>query len=332
MAIDLAILAEDPFMRAPENLRRIPDAYEVHDYSSWRSWSAEQLLDRIRQVEVVLTGRISPRLPAELATDPGKLRWLCHFFGTVRHLLQREHIEAGLLVTNWGNARRPVAEGAVALLLAMIKQIKQLDRYCTTGQDRRIWQHYYPTLPDMRTGIYGLGPIGKHLARMLQSLGANLSYYDPYAEDVPPEMRRCDSLDELFECSDAVVVICGLNDQTRGSVGRDLLEKLPQGGVLVNVARGPIVVEDELAELVAAGRILAGCDVIADESNWPESPLAGLDGCLLTRHRVGRGKGYPPDREPLRPIPDYVQENLRAYADGTEMIFTISAPLYDLKT
>jgi phosphoglycerate dehydrogenase-like enzyme len=332
MAIDLAILAEDPFMRAAENLRRIPEAYDVHDFSSWRDWSRQELLDRIRQVEVVLTGRISPRLPDALADDPGELRWVCHFYGTVRHLLRREHIESGLLVTNWGNARRPVAEGAVALLLAMLKQIKQLDRYCTTGQDRRIWQHYFPTLPQMRTGLYGLGPIGQHVARMLLALGANLCYYDPHAEHAPPELTRCDSLDELFESSDAVVVICGLNDQTRGSVGRDLLEKLPQGGVLVNVARGPIVVEEELARLVAAGRILAGCDVIEDESSWPDSPLAGLEGSVLTRHRVGRGKGYPPDKEPLRPIPDYVLDNLRAYANGGQMIHAIPAPLYDLKT
>ncbi len=319
-------------MRASENLQEVPDAYTVHDFSDWRSWPHQQLLEKMRSVHVVMTGRKSPKFPSELIEARGKLQWHCHFHGSVRYLVSREHIEAGLTVTNWGCSMRPVAEGAVALLLATIKQIKQADLYSQTGQDRRFWQGYFPSLPHMRTGLYGLGPIGRNVAEMLLALGARLSYYDPYAEDVPETIRRCDSLAELFESSDAVVVVCGLNDQTRGTVDKTMLEKLPRAAALINVARGPVVVEQDLADLVAQGRILAGCDVICDESDWPASPLAGLDAACLTHHQVGVGKGYHPDEKPLNRYPDFVMENLRSFAAGRPLIYTIAPEEYDLKT
>jgi phosphoglycerate dehydrogenase-like enzyme len=196
-----------------------------------------------------------------------------------------------------------------------------------------VWQAYSIHLHEMRVGLYGCGPIGRQLAASLVALGAKVAVFDPHIEQLPPgDVKHCQTLEELFESCPAVVVMCGLNDQTRNSVTRELMEKLPQGGVLINTARGPIVDEKALAELVARGRLLAGCDVIRDEGDWPGSPLTGLDGAVLTHHRVGPGKGYPPGEEPLTPIPDHCLENLRAYADRRPLEHVVSLEMYDLKT
>ena len=332
MSIPLAIMATDDYLCAPENLAQIPNGYEVQVCADWRDWPTPQLLERCRQVEIIVTGRHSPRLPEDLIADRGRLRWLSHLHGTIRHLVTKAHLEAGLIVTNWGDTIRPISEGGVVLLLCMIKQVVELNHLCTTGSDRRIWQDYHATVQGMDVGLYGFGPIGRQCGSMLAPLGARLAVYDPYAESLPDGVRRCRSLDELFGSCQAVIVACGLNDQTRGSVGRDLLEKLPQGGILVNIARGAIVVERDLAAMVGAGRILAACDVIEDESNWPGSPLAGLPGAVLTRHTIGRGKGFGPDSRPLRPLPDFLLENLHAWLDGRGLKYEVTADIYDLKT
>ncbi|MFW6061723.1 MAG: NAD(P)-dependent oxidoreductase [Planctomycetota bacterium] len=328
----LGLLAKDGYLREEHNLAVLNSGYELHDFSDWPDYTHQQLLDACRSVEVVLTGRGSPSLPEELIEDFGQLRYLCHLHGTVRHLVSREHIEAGLLVTNWGDTRDMVAEGAMALLLGMLKQLVPLNAWGKGGEDERIHQMFPCTLNDMDVGLYGYGPIGQHHARMLEPFGANVAIYDPYAENVPQDIRVCNSLEELFSTCQAVCVHCGLNDQTRGSVTRDLLEKLPRGGILINTARGAIVDEAALAELVAQGHILAGIDVIENEGAWAESPLAPLSGAVLTRHKVSSGKGYPPGEAPPKRIPHFAADNLRRYREGRSLRHVITPELYDIKT
>ncbi len=332
--ITLLLLTAEDHIHDPSNLQAIPDGYDVRDGRDWRDWTHGKLLAACREAEVIVTGRSSPRLPDELIEDPGRLKWVCHLYGTVRHLLRREHIETGITLSNWGDTIRPVAEGTLALLMCQIRQIPGLDRFSRTDEiDQCIPQSYNVELRGMRVGLFGCGPIGRQLAGMLVALGAKLAIYDPHMDSPPPgDVRVCDTLEDLFSSVPAVCVMCGLNDQTRNSVTRDLLERLPQGGVLINTARGEIVDEDALAELVSAGRLLAGCDVVRNEGNWPGSPLAGLDGAVLTRHRVGQGVRHPRAELPLLPIPDHCIENLRAYAAGRALKHTVSPEMYDLKT
>jgi hypothetical protein len=73
---------------------------------------AATLLRKCRSVEVILTGRASPGLPPALAHDFGRLRYVCHLYGTIRHLVTKAHLQAGLLVSNWGENVFGVAEGA----------------------------------------------------------------------------------------------------------------------------------------------------------------------------------------------------------------------------
>ncbi len=332
MSIPLLVLADDPFLHHPENLAAIPGAYDVRTVEAVGELGEEQLLDACRSAEVILTGRKSRRLPEELIDDPGRLRWLCHHFGTIKHLVSKDHLAAGLTVTNWGTSFRSLTDGAILLLMAQLKQLITLNDFVKTGRDRRIYQAYPPHMRGLKVGLYGYGPIGRQVRDRLAGLGCELAIYDPYARNVPAEDRVCASLEELFATCWAVLVLCGLNDTTRGSVTGGLLDRLPQGGILVNVARGPIVDEQALADRVAAGKLLAACDVIQKERDWPGSPLAPLDGAILTGHKISTGKGYPPGSEPLRPIAPHVVDNLRAYAAGQPLQHVIALDEYDLKT
>jgi phosphoglycerate dehydrogenase-like enzyme len=330
--IKLGILAGDDRFKDAELRARLARDFELHDFSDWRDHDAETLLERCRSVEVLLIARRSPRLPGELARDFGRLRYVCFLHGSIRPYVDKPLIEAGLLVTNWGEEVAGVAEGAMALLLCQLKQIVTLNAFAKGGADQRVWQMYPPTLQERDVGLYGFGPIGRHMGRFLEAFGARVAIYDPYAKEAPATMRRCATLRELFATCQIVSIHCGLNDQTRGSVTRELLELLPQGGIVINTARGGIVEETALAELVAAGRLLAGVDVIENEKDWPGSPLASLPGALLSKHKIGSGKGYPPDRQPKPTLPEFVWRNLEAYRSGRPLIHLIGAAEYDLKT
>jgi len=102
--------------------------------------------------------------------------------------------------------------------------------------------------------------------------------------------------------------------------------------VVVNTARGHIVDEAALAERVAAGRLLAGIDVIRNERDWPASPLAPLAGAPCRTRPGGRSARRPPGREPVRELPDFVVRNLAAYRAGRPLECVVTAAEYDRKT
>jgi phosphoglycerate dehydrogenase-like enzyme len=312
--------------------------HAVDHLAGCRAWPVEQLAATCRTYDVLITGRASPALPASLIGDRGRLRLLAHCHGTIRHLVSKAHIEAGLAVSNWGDNVAGVAESALMLLLACLKQVHALDAHIRAdwSDDQRIWQDIPASLIEAPVGLYGFGPIGRHMGRFCTALGAQVAIYDPYARDVPAGIRVCATLRELFATSHVVSIHCGLNDATRGSVNRELLELLPQGGVLVNTARGPIVVEDDLVSVLAAGRIVAGLDVIVDEKHWATSPFATLPSSrvLLTGHVAGGSKGSDPARTGAvrRRLPRFVIDNLHALAAGRPLANLVTADIYDLKT
>jgi phosphoglycerate dehydrogenase-like enzyme len=330
----LGIFAADAMFQDPDVQKQLSDGYEIHSFNDWKTYDAATLMARMRSVDMAIIGRSSPRFPVELASDFGKLRYVCHCYGTIKPYVPKELLTAGLIVTNWGNAVESVAEGAMAMLFCLLKQLVTLNQFAKTGKDLRIYQEYRCSLRGLDVGLYGYGPIGRHMGRMLDAFDAKVAIYDPYAKDVPGHFRRCDSLRELFGSCQAISIHCGLNDQTRDSVNRELLDLLPQGGIVINTARGHIVDEVALADLVAQGRLLAGLDVIADEKkwDWAGSPVAPYPGSILTLHCIGGGKGYPPGKQPKPQLASFVLHNLAAFRDGQPLINVISAAEYDLKT
>jgi len=332
--ISLGVFANDKFLLDDGIQSFLRQHYEVQNLGDWRSYDQTTLANKLRSVEVALASRGAPRLPLELANDRGRLRYLCYCHGSIRALVDKALIEAGLIVTNWGDAVESVAEGAVAMILCMLKQLVTLNQFAKTGKDERICQAFPCTLRGRDIGLYGYGPIGRYTARMLHPFEPKLAVYDPFAKHLPASIRRCATLRELFATCQIISIHCGLNDATRNSVTRELLELLPQGGIVVNTARGDIVDEAALGELVRAGRLLAALDVIRDESkwDWAGSPTANSPHSILTLHQIGGGKGFPPGQAPKPQLPEHAIQNLTAYREGKPLAHVVTADIYDLKT
>ena len=335
MSLRVGLLMDDAYDL--DLIRADLPGIDIERIAGWREDPSDRLAERLRAYDALVTGRKSPRLPEELVADRGRLRLLAHCHGTIKHLASKAHLEAGLLVSNWGDQVAGVAEGALALLLACLKQLRALDACVRSGwqQDARIHQDVPGSLIGARVGLYGFGPIGRHMGRMLLAIGARPAIYDPYATALPEGIGRCASLRELFATCPFVSIHCGLNAGTENSVDAALLALLPQGGILVNTARGGVVVEEDLAAALASGRILAGIDVIRDEKAWTSGPLAaiGSDRLILSGHIIGRGKGPDPAKPaPPRSLPAFVCGNLRALVAGAPLRNLVTAAEYDLKT
>ena len=195
----------------------------------------------------------------------------------------------GLPVTaTLGALTEDVADLAIGLLIAACRNLCAGDRFVRDGQWEKFPQPSAIPLArrfsGMRVGIVGMGRVGRAVAVRAAAFGCPISYTDLHAMDDVPHHFVAD-LVELARDSDALV-LCAAADKAEGIINAAVLEALGPRGFLVNVARGRLVNEADLADALTAGRIAgAGLDVFVDE---PRVPLAlrQSDQVTLQAHRA----------------------------------------------
>ncbi len=307
---------------------------EIVEYAAMLS--DEEVAARIRNCDVLITSWGSRMTPATLATDPGRLRYICHLTGGMRDFIPLEMIDSGLPVTNWGNAQaRAVAEGAVLLLLASLKGLRQRTDHIAAGQWRPAETEFRSSMMfDLPLGIYGYGFIGRTFVDMVRPFGPRLRIFDPFANDLPDDCERVESLEALFAGSRAVAIHAGWTEETAGSVTAELLARLPDGGVLINTARGAIVDQEALFAELASGRLRAGLDVLVPPEELPsDHPARHWPNLLLTAHSLSQPfpKDYVSD-EAFEPMHHICLDNVRRHLAGEPLQFRMDAERYELST
>jgi D-3-phosphoglycerate dehydrogenase / 2-oxoglutarate reductase len=200
--------------------------------------------------------------------------------------------EHGITVFNEPTFGVPeVASHAIAMLLALHRQLVPSDHYVRTGWSTTLPFDRRPIKPldELVIGIIGYGRIGRAVARQLGPMVHQVLVYDPLlAEEALPGVLRQDRLDDLLTRSDAITVHVPLTEQTTGMLGRRELSLLPAGALVVNVSRGGQLDESALAELLTSGYLGgAGLDVFATEPLPIGSPLLRAPNVLLSPHTAG---------------------------------------------
>lgn len=317
-----------------ENLRAVLrrfGTYELFDSDRSQPPSDDVLVEKLAQADVVLTGWPTPVFPEALLKTPhSRLKYICHLAGQVSPFLSRKFIDAGLLVTNWGQAGVwTFAEGNIALIYACLKDMHRIGRHMKNPpQWGYSFPHPTPTLRDKRVGMVGFGAIARLLVEMLRPFKCEVLVFDPYLKDPPPGITQCSSLEGLFSQSDIVSVQCGLTPQTVGLIGMEQLRLLRPHAIFINTARGKIVREAELVEFLARRPdVMAGLDVYETEPLPADSPLPHMDNVICYPHCIGTG-GEVFDRE----ISHSAAENICAYCTGGQVKNIITAEMYDRMT
>ncbi|SMG59137.1 2-hydroxyacid dehydrogenase [Paraburkholderia susongensis] len=191
-----------------------------------------------------------------------------------------------VLVNGAGTNDHCVADHAFALLLAVVRDVPQLDRATREG----VWRDHLPMRPNVsnkRLGIVGLGHIGAKIARRAAGFEMEVAYHNRKPREDSP-LRYFDSVAALAQWSDFLVVATPGGAGTRHLIGETVLAALGPRGFVVNVARGSVVDTAALARALAAGTIAgAALDVYESEPEPPQA-LLGLRNVVLTPHVGGR--------------------------------------------
>ncbi|WP_323958704.1 hydroxyacid dehydrogenase [Arthrobacter sp. JZ12] len=184
------------------------------------------------------------------------------------------------------------AELAVGLALASLRGIDVAVRNQSAG----VWQpKRYPGLADRKVLLLGVGGIGAEIARRLDAFEVELTRVGSTARtDERGTVHGSDELLELAAHHDVLIVITPLTDSTRGLVDRDVLAALPDGALVVNVARGAVVDSDALTAEVLSGRLNAAIDVFDPEPLPEDHPLWGAENAIITPHIGGNTGAFWP--------------------------------------
>jgi len=197
--------------------------------------------------------------------------------------------ERGILVINTPDGpTESTAEHAVALLLALAKQVAAADRRLR-AEGWRVARLRGVEVRGKTLGIVGLGRIGRRVAQMCrQGLGMRVAAYDPLAPTdafAALDVVRAETLDDLLPQSQFLTLHCALTPATRGLIGARELALLPPGAFLINVSRGAVVDHAALIDALTSGRLAgAGLDVFDREPLPDDHLLLRLSNVVLTPH------------------------------------------------
>ncbi len=195
--------------------------------------------------------------------------------------------EKGIVVMNTPGANTiAAAEHAIAMLMSLARKIPQANASMKQGK----WEKKKFMGVEVRNkvlGIIGIGRIGSYVAKMAQGLNMEVIAYDPYiSEDAATSMGiRLVSLDELLETADFVSIHTPLTSETKYMIDKEKLLKMKKNAFLINCARGGIVKEEDLYEVLSSGHLAgAALDVFEEEPVSPDNPLLKLDNVICTPH------------------------------------------------
>jgi phosphoglycerate dehydrogenase-like enzyme len=224
----------------------------------------------------------------ELAHEGGKLRVIARNGVGYDAVDTAALTRRGILLTNTPiPVRNAVATAALAFILALTLRLPLKSRLAREGRWPERGNHPGLALAGRTLGIIGLGGIGRELVRLMQPHGMVVVAADPHVDDASAAQAGAAlcSLEELLERSDVVVVACLLNESTRHLLNADRLGLMKPTAYLINVARGPIIDEAALIQVLREGRIAgAGLDVFEQEPPDPMNPLLTMETVIPTAH------------------------------------------------
>ena len=200
----------------------------------------------------------------------------------------------GIYVCNTPGANAyAVAELTVALMLAVGRKLICHDRAIHQGEwSKNTFLNQTRTLNNKVVGIIGGGNIGRQVASRVQAFGSTVQYYDPFR--LPEEMEeklhmKYVGLEELIRTSDVITLHVPLMASTRHMIGEKEIEKMKDGAILINVARGGLMDDGAVVNAVNAGKLSgAGIDCVEEEPAKLGSPILENPNIIVTPH-VGGG-------------------------------------------
>jgi phosphoglycerate dehydrogenase-like enzyme len=276
--------------------------------------AGQERVDEMLPTADIFIGHAKVPVNWDRVLESGRLQWIQSSAAGLDHCLVPGVISSDIVVSSASGLFAPqVAEQTFSLLFGLLRKAPLFFRAEAKREFVRL-----PT-DDLRgktVGIVGMGGNGRMLARMLAPWDIKLVGTDYFPVDVPSELSAfwsADDLDNLLETSDIVILTLPLNAQTRGIFDARRFRRMRRGALLINVARGAVVVEEDLVEALNSGQLSgAGLDVTEVEPLSSESALWDDPKVMISPHVGAQSSRRVDDTT------DFACLNLQRFLGGDE--------------
>lgn len=275
----------------------------------------EEIIKRIGSATAVITNK-TPVSRAAMDACPN-IRYI-GVLATGYNIVDVEAAtEKGITVCNiptYGTAA--VGQFAIALLLEICHHTGHHIDAVAQGRwqaspDWCFWDYPLIELAGKTMGIIGFGRIGQTTGRIAKAMGMAVIAADDVQSDAGREIGEYVGLDELFARADVISLHCPLFPSTEGMINSGNIAKMKDGVIIINNSRGPLVVEQDLADALESGKVYAaGVDVVSTEPIRADNPLLKAKNCMITPHI-----SWAPI-ESRRRLMEIAVENFKAFLDG----------------
>ena len=271
---------------------------------------------RIGDAEIVFTNKTV--IDEEVLNACPNIKWI-GVFGTGYNVVDADACKKrGILLANVPDySTKAVAQHTFALLLEIACRVGEHSDAVAKGEwitsadfcftNNRLIELYEKTF-----GVIGFGNTGKAVAQIAQAMGMNVLVYTRHPNlSYESETLKFVSREDLFGKCDIISLHCPLTEETRGMINKECINKMKDGVILINTARGPILNEQDVKDALECGKIYAlGADVVSVEPMRDDNPLLTAKNAIITPHIAWAPKET---RERLMRV---CVENLKSFLDG----------------
>lgn len=275
----------------------------------------DKILERISDAQIVFTNKA--RIKEPLMDAAPSVKWigiLATGYEIVDIQAARQRNIPVCNVADYSTVA--VAEMVFALLFELCRRVGAHADAVSRGEwtaapDFCFWIHPQSEIYGKTMGIIGLGNIGKRTAHLAQAFGMKVMVVSKSRTLPENDSLRYAELDELFEQSDIISLHCPLTPDTRRIIDKKAIERMKDGVLLINTARGPLIDEQALRDALESGKVGgAACDVVSREPIQADNPLLGAKNMIITPHIAWASQ------QSRQRLVDMAAENLAAYMAG----------------
>ena len=278
----------DSFL-TPRNLDLLNSIGEVVQNPYDHNLSVDEVLELAKDADVLITCWGTCLYHKADVEKMPNLKLIAHFAGSVAPVVAQDVYETDVKVISGNDVfAKSVAEGCLCYTLAALRRLEHyMDVMRTGGFKETVF--YNRGLFGKKLGIVGFGAIARHYLNLVRWFDLEVLIYSSHLSDEEAAKYggRTASLEEIFSECDVISIHASNTPKTRGMITRELMERMKPDALLVNTARGAVIDEPAMFEMLLAGKFYAALDVYAEEPPAPDAPIRQCKNALLMPHMGG---------------------------------------------
>ncbi|KOF58200.1 glycerate dehydrogenase [Clostridium sp. DMHC 10] len=290
--------------------------FTVYDRTDYTGEDKEKIIERAKGAEVIFTNKTP--ITKEIMDKLPELKYIGVLATGYNVVDLKAAREKGIVVTNIpAYGTQSVVQMSIALLLEICDGVGLHNKSVHDGEwencaDFCYWKKPIIELAGKTIGIVGYGSIGKAMAKAAEALGMKLLVFTPHpVYSLENDNMKFADLDTLFSKSDVISLHCPLFDGNKGMINKASISEMKDGVIIINTARGGLIVEKDLYEALESGKVYAAAvDVVSTEPINKDNPLRHAKNCIITPHIAWAAK------EARQRLMDIAEDNFKKYIEG----------------